>query len=190
MNRALHTGWGVQGGARALFFNKEVDTAWTVDLGASNYNYNGTNNNLTFTLHNLPFQVTDQVGQTTTQLVPDFPVSVDGVNQTFGNVAFGREWWLIGTGKDGGWPLWRVGFDGGGRWGTEKMNLMQLKHRTDVVGGLFFALHSDVEVPCSRAVLFGGVRLEYSYTWSDILQSQNDGDVQALNFMFSFGARF
>ena len=65
-----------------------------------------------------------------------------------------------------------------------------IRHRTDVVGQVFFALHSDVEVPCGCCIFQAGVRVEWDYTWSDILQRQNDSNMQDLNVMINLGIRF
>jgi hypothetical protein len=35
-SRALQTGWMIEGGGRTLFYDQEMDAAWTVDLGLSN----------------------------------------------------------------------------------------------------------------------------------------------------------
>jgi hypothetical protein len=85
---------------------------------------------------------------------------------------------------------WRVGFDAGGRWGTARLETHQLKHRSDVIGSAFFAAHSDVEVPCGCCIFYYGLRLEYDYTWSDILQLQNKSDLQDLNLLVTTGVRF
>lgn len=64
------------------------------------------------------------------------------------------------------------------------------KHRTDVVGGLFVALHSDVEVPYKSVILYAGVRAEFSYIWADLLQSQNNTDLMSINVLLNLGCRF
>src|SRR5262249_59921218 len=57
---------------------------------------------------------------------------------------------------------------------SAKMDLREIKHRTDVVGGFFLSAHSDVEIPCGCCIFQAGVRLAYDYIWTDILQSRND----------------
>jgi hypothetical protein len=121
--------------------------------------------------------------------VPRVDVTVRNLNRTFANLGFGREWYLVGTGHGGG-PTWRVGFDAGGRWGTANLNTHELPHRTDVIGGAWASVHSDVEMPYGGFIFFGGFRFEWDYTWSDILQIQNNSDIQDVNFMFSGGWRF
>src|SRR5262249_33967463 len=121
--------------------------------------------------------------------VPLVRVTVRNLNRTFANLGFGREWYLAGTGHGGG-PSWRVGFDAGGRWGSENLNTHELPHRTDAMGGAWASLHSDVEIPYGAFVFQGGIRAEWDYSWSDILQIQNNSDLQDLNLMFTAGIRF
>ncbi len=64
------------------------------------------------------------------------------------------------------------------------------KHRTDVVGGVFVALHSDVEVPCGTCILYAGVRAEFSFIAGDFLQPQNNTDLTTINVLLNLGCRF
>jgi hypothetical protein len=189
----LQTGWAIEGGGRALFFNPAVDAAWTVDLGVSNFNYNAHKPEPRFPLFDVPSRSTNAVGQTVNNPVPRLDVSVASLNQTFANVAIGREWYLLGRADchDGnGGLLWRVGFDAGGRWGSAKVDLNEIRHLTHAVGGIFVAVHSDVEVPCGCCIFQAGIRGEYDDTWSDVLQRQNDANLQTLNVMITLGVRF
>jgi hypothetical protein len=130
-------------------------------------------------------------------------VSIEDLNRTYFNVGFGRDWYLFGEaptylnrscGENGccgcGSPVWRIGVDGGGRYGSAKLELNQLRHRTDTMAGMFVGAHSDVEVPCGCCIFQAGIRVEYDYTWMDILQEHNDADVQGINLLFSIGTRF
>jgi hypothetical protein len=191
LSGASDTGWDIEGGGRVLFFNREVDAAWTVDLGIT-YIFNpSSSNNGPFTLFNVPVQTVAITGQQTTVNIPSIDVTVRNVNRTFVNLSGGREWWLLGTADSSHNDFnWRVGFDVGGRWGTEKVELNELKHRNDIISGLFVSAHTDVEVPCGSAILQAGIRLEYGYTWGDVLQHQNNGDTQDLNLTFMLGMRF
>lgn len=131
-------------------------------------------------------------------------VSVEDLNRTYFNVGFGRDWYLFGEaptylnrgcGEDGcgcgcGGPVWRVGVDGGGRYGSAKLELNQVRHRTDTIAGMFVGAHSDVEIPCGCCIFQAGVRVEWDYTWMDILQEHNDADVQDINLLFTIGTRF
>jgi hypothetical protein len=110
-------------------------------------------------------------------------------NRTFANLALGGEWYLSGPATCNH-RTWRSGFDVGGRWGTAKMDLTGIQHRTGVLTGVFAAVHSDLEIPCGCYLFFAGVRAEWGYTFSDILQSQNDADVMDVNLMLTAGVRF
>ena len=101
----------------------------------------------------------------------------------------GREWYLFGSASSG-CTMWRFGFDTGGRWGSERADFNEIRHRNDMIGGIWAAAHTDVEIPWGCCVLQAGFRVEYGYTWSDILQIQNKSDVQDINILFNFGVRF
>jgi hypothetical protein len=125
-----------------------------------------------------------------TLTVPQINASVASFNQTFVNAAFGREWYVVGCADCGDHWNWRVGADFGGRYGSAKLELNELSHRTDTIGGMFVAGHTDLEIPCRCAIVQAGLRAEYGYTWTDILQSQNPGDFQSFSLLFTLGARF
>jgi hypothetical protein len=179
---SLETGWTIQGGGRALFFNAPVDAAWVVDLGVGNFQYHASDRTRTVTFLNFPILGTN---------VPQLNVSPAAFNETYVSLGIGREWWMLGSAEACHQaPNWRVGVDAGGRYGSAKLEFNEIRHSTDVVGGFYLAVHSDLELPCGGCIFFAGVRGEYNYTWSDILQRQNDADIQALNLWFNFGARF
>jgi hypothetical protein len=185
LGNSLNPGWIVEGGARVLFFDQQVDAAWTVDLGLSNF-HNFSDHKRTATLLNVPVQTAN--GQT---VVPQLVVTPAAYNRTFANLAVGREWYLAGTADSCvNQSNWRVGVDLGGRWGSGKLDLDEIRHRVDVIGGIFIGLYSDVEVPCGNVIFHAGLRTEWAYTWSDILQRQNDADVQEINLMLTVGVRF
>jgi len=111
---------------------------------------------------------------------------------TFVNIGFGREWWLLGSaipGQQQGWN-WRVGVDGGGRYGSAMVRFDQIQHHTGVVGGMYAAIDSDLEHSFRCGVFFVGMRLEYDYIWTPLLQDQNNGNFQSLNLLFQTGVRF
>jgi hypothetical protein len=117
-------------------------------------------------------------------------VTLHNYNRTFVNLALGREWYLKGTALDCG-PKWRVGVDVGGRWGTSRLELNEIRHRTAVCEGLFVSAHTDVEYPCCSVVFLFGLRAEWSYTFCDqILQEINDTNLQEINIMLTTGVRF
>jgi hypothetical protein len=191
LHTVLHTGWGVEGGGRALFFDPAMDRAWTVDLGISNFSYHSSDREHVVVLHNVRERGTNPLtGQTTTQIVPEVSVTVRALNQTAAYVALGREYYLVGNGDctvDG--MVWRAGWDVGGRWGSQKLSLNEIQHRVGVFRGLFGAVHTDLEVPCESCIFQAGVRLEYGYNWSSILQDFG-GDLATINLMFTAGIRF
>jgi hypothetical protein len=183
----LHTGWNIQGGTRILFFNPDVDRAWVVDLGVSNVNYNATAVDRTITLTNLTFSPGSGQAPVT---VPSADVTVAGLNQTFFNVSLGREYYLWGQANSGELN-WRWGFDVGGGPATCKADFDEIRHRTGTYGSMFIDVHTDWEYPCRHSIIYGGLRAEYRYSYStEILQHQNDGDLQTINFLAELGIRF
>jgi hypothetical protein len=182
----LKTGWDVDVGARTLFFNPEVDAAWTVDLSVSNVHNGSSNFTTQYNLTNLKGGPNGGGA-----VVPSVNVAVRDLNRTYVNAAVGREWYLWGN-ADRCKPdvNWRVGFDVGGRYGTEKLEVTNFNHLTDVIAGTFGSVHTDLEIPWRCCIFQAGIRAEYGYTWGDVLQRQNDGDVQEINLLFTLGTRF
>jgi hypothetical protein len=190
----MKPGWDVEGGVRALLFNPEQTRAWTADLSVTNIHYY-TSTAKSAPLINFASQVTipsTTGGTPTTQtvIIPQFFVTPAGLNDTTVNLAFGRECYLIGAANTCSEPRWRIGGDVGGRWGSSRLDLVEIKHKTGSISGFFFSLHSDLEIPCGCCILFAGLRMEYGYTFSKILQQQNDTDLQVLNFVGTVGLRF
>jgi hypothetical protein len=193
---SIDSGWMIQGGARALFFDDAGNAAWTVDLGLTNiYNYGG-DDPPTVILRNVPNPLV-QSGQVVDPTIPPIigvaPVQVKHLNRTFVNLGGGREWYLYGSAvdtRDGTGAVWRVGLDAGGRWGTNKAQITFLGHLTDTIAGVYAAAHSDMDIPCGCCVFQVGLRLEWDYTWSDVLQVQNKSDVESLNLLFNVGVRY
>jgi hypothetical protein len=201
----LHPGWDIEGGARLLLFNPQMDRAWTVSLSVSNI-FNRTGDaNQPINLFNVPVHtLVESPGQgnlppgsiraTTpgTTNVPHVVATVSSLNQTFLNLGGGREWWLLGSADPGQQHgcNWRVGIDGGGRYGSAMVQFNELSHHTDTIGGLYCAIHTDIEYPWRCGILFGGIRYEYNYIWTSLLQSQNNGDYQSMNLLFQVGSRF
>lgn len=185
----LETGWIVQGGARALFFDPPQENAWTVDFSVSNIYNHGQRSDLPSFLPfiKVPANTTNVVGQANPPITLfNFPVTVHALNRTFANAAFGREYYLWGAANSDDVTC-RVGWDVGGRWGSASLQLNEIQHRTDVVGGVFFAVHTDAEIPWGKNLLTTGFRLEWDYTWSHIL---HEADVQDLNIMVTLGVRY
>lgn len=189
----LNLGWAVQGGARALLFDREEDAAWVFDIGITNI-FQTMGGDVTYNLFDL--EATNAFGQTV--IVPVTPVTGDSYNRTLVSLSLGRELWLAGTGRhtidgcatcDQGMN-WRIGWDVGGRWGSEKFQPNEVRHRTGVDGGVYLAAHTDLEIPCGACIFQTGLRLEYGYTWSDILQRHNRTDVQDIMLLWNLGLRF
>src|SRR5262249_44566567 len=122
-------------------------------------------------------------------VLPSIDVTFNRYNRTFVNAAFGREWHLWDPANSDGW-MWRAGFDAGPRYGTSKLDLNELPHRTRVIGGAFVSLHTDVEWPCGACIYQAGFRAEYSFTFSEILQDQNNANVHDIMLMLNLGVRF
>jgi hypothetical protein len=213
--KALTPGWEVVGGARSLFFDTDRQAAWTVDLNISNTFNHTTDAPTEFSLRNILVPVsqnsltgTPQTARANfipgvTQLTRLHPnsqtnfdfnapgVSVKSLNRTGANLWLGREWWLWGAAGNSGSVNWRVGADVGGSWGSEKVELRELRHRTGVYEGFDLAFHTDWEFPCNcGCIFFVGARLEWDYEWSHVLQAQNNANITDVNLLFTFGARY
>jgi hypothetical protein len=190
--RVLETGWQVQGGGRALFFNPEADAAWTVDLFLSNIGNQGQHSDRVLHLH-LLFN-NPNTGNTSRV---DFPVTVRALNRTYANLALGREWYLCspaancpscGRMEEG--CTWRVGLDLGGRWGTESMDFHEIKHRTEAIESLFASVHTDVEIPCGGWIFVVGGRFEWDNTWMHTILQSIPENLQNINVLMTLGVRY
>jgi hypothetical protein len=196
LGSSIDPGWGIEGGARLLLFNPDLTGAWTFDLGISNFYYTRVANPPKFTLLNLTTRVPPAGSPPGTPAsmdvpIPSIDVTVASLNQTFVDLSIGHEWYLQGSGsccQD--CTTWRFGLEFGGRYGTDKLDLQEIQHRTGVGTGIFVSAHTDWEFPWRCCILQFGLRAEYSYTWNEVMQIQNDSDVQALNVMLTFGCRF
>ena len=187
--RVLDPGFMVTGGLRSIFFQPSPNVGWTVDVGLSSVWYDAGRDERA-NIRNFVSNTT-VFGQNVQTIIPSFAVTPSSVNQTSVHLALGQEYYFAGDADpaDGGWK-WRAGWDAGGRWGTSKLVLKEIKHKTDVIGGALFGLHSDVEIPYGHCLFQVGVRAEYNYMWSDIIQSQNNTDIMSLNLMLTGGVRF
>ncbi len=193
----LNVGWMVGGSGRSLFFNPTHDAAWVIDLGVS-YTYNRGEQNDPVVLDIRQPPLSDPfTGRLTPQ--PDVPVlsAIRGVHRTSFNFGLGRDWWLWGPGSTGtteGWNL-RVGTLVGGRWGTAHVDVVPLNQpdgyarRQNVFHGVFLAAHSTFEVPFGGCILFGGLRVEWGYDWTNLVPPLG-GDIQNVNLLLSAGIRY
>jgi hypothetical protein len=191
LGKVLDTGWDIEGGARTLFFNTEGDAAWTLDLGMSNVNNHGQHSDRVATLNLIATDVNGNTGRFL------FPVTVQALNRTFVNLAVGRECYLWAPaancqncGRMGDGPTWRIGIDGGGRWGTEMLQFHEIRHRTEVIEGAFASIHTDLEVPWGGWVFVAGARIEYDYTWMHQILQGLPENLQELNGLITLGVRY
>lgn len=203
----LDTGWIIQGGARTLFFEPSCDRAWAIDLSILHM-HNDMKNDVRVPLNIITLDplLANPVPRRFffgRNGIP--PVQLRSLDRTFVNLGGGREWYLLGN-RSCCQTSWRVGVDAGGGWGSARGTYFDVRdfnnlvdgqpitfgipQRTDVIGRLYFGAHTDLEVPCGCCIWQFGVRAEYSYTWSDILQILNRADVQDINIMFNVGVRF
>jgi hypothetical protein len=187
----MKPGLDVEGGVRVLFFNTAEDGAWTADLFLKNMNF-ATQAHRKVNIDNFNSVTPNGLGGTNTTVIPVFPVTPSGLNDTTVNLVFGREFYLWGSTTDCKvkQPKWRAGFDLGGSWGSSKLDLLEIPHKTATVGGMCASIHTDIEVPCGCCIIYGGVRLEYGYLYNDILQKQNDTDLQTLSATLTMGLRY
>lgn len=183
LGRNLRTGFTVGGGVRALFYSNDYRRAWTLDVGLANAFHSGGGQKPAET-----FRYTTLVPPNNNLVT--IPVGVRNFSKTSLSLGGGREW-IFGGGTYQGecCGLLRVGIDGGGRWGSASIEFDRtLRHRTDVVGGMFAGTYANYEFPCWGLIGVGGVRTEWVYTWSDMLQRATDA--QEINLLFTAGVRW
>jgi hypothetical protein len=186
----MNTGFSFEIGARTLFFNPTVDRAWTVSFGLES-TWNSITNGPSFPLIGESITSINIFGQPETQFIPVQNVTPARLHTTTLNIAIGHEKYLWGSALCDGMSKFRVGWDIGGRVGKAKLDFLVEKNRTDTVGGFFLATHADYECPLNGCCTFYlGGRVSYGYTWSDILQSQNNTDFQLIGVYVTTGVRF
>jgi hypothetical protein len=213
LQHSLQDAGYVEGGARVLFYNPSMDKAWTFTLGVGDMWANSRHVVPSFTLLNVPVhvavpaagtplppgtppQLAALVGQVAagtpiTITLPSLTASVASYNQTWLSLYGGREWYLRGCADCSRqeWS-WRVGIDVGGRWATEKVDFNEIRHHTGIAGGVSMAGYSEVEIPYQCIIYSFGMRLQYDYLFTHILQSQNATDLQTFDLLFTAGLRF
>lgn len=191
-DQVLSPGWNVGGGGRSLFFNQEVTQAWVIDLGISNTHYNSHDRSNQISLFNLPYL--DRSGQFGIGVnkvinIPTIDVGIISLNQTFVNMSGGREVYFWGNAMTKENSM-RAGWDIGGRYGSQSVNLVGFPGIDNVVGAFFLAAHSDIQIPLGRAALLSGIRMEWDYSWSNIFQSHNNAELANIGLIFNFGLLF
>jgi hypothetical protein len=186
LSRNLLTGWSIMGGARAMFFNEPMTSAWVVDLHMINTNEGGRDTHT-------QFPITFFQNGTRSDLIVfqgaagRKTFSVHDINRESVGLGFGRDWYLWQPANTEG-IAWRWGAQVGGRYGSERANFNEFGHTVDVVGTAFLSAHSDIEFPCGRFYVNFGMRLEWSYTWSDVLQQTSDS--QDISLFLTAGIRW
>jgi hypothetical protein len=185
LTRELKVGWTIEGGGRALFFNEPMTRAWTVDVNIVNVYESGGRNNTEFPLVAYNAGVKETFGSNG---VPG--VLVQSSNRTLVGLALGREWYFWNDANCHG-RMWRAGVDVGGRYGSHSLYIVAdtgPSHVTDVVTSIYTAAHSDLEFPTRFGIFSVGLRMEWAYTFSDILQQPSN--IQDLSFLVNLGLRF
>lgn len=192
LGRDMVPGYLIQGGIRTQFFNDAADRAWAVDAGISHVS-NGHNQNRLYALRVIDFTGnTDITGQPEVALIqfgtPTTPgIRIRDTDRTYVNLGIGRDYYWRSSADDLHKHL-RLGWDVGGKYGTLSQEYNIIKHRTDVIGGVYCGLYGDVEYPTEWGTCFVGIRWEYGYTWADILQRASD--IQEINVTLTLGLRY
>jgi hypothetical protein len=201
LSSPLSEGFMIDGGGRSLFFNPERNRAWTIELGiGSIFNYASRSE------PDIPLRLNTTVQGATTPTFTNVLVNVRELNRTYAHASAGVEYYLRGSADCSDLPRWRVGFDGGGRIGNAKVDFRSfvlnspaltpnttttIPHFTDLIGGVTAALHTDYEYPWKGCCTFLiGFRLEWSYSWSDVLQAGNGSDMQDISLLLNTGVKF
>jgi len=194
----LNAGWTVGGGARTLFFTPDHTSAWTLDLGGS-YTHNdghGGKDGVNLFLRSQS-TVNQATGAVTAQ--PDRAVfsAIQGIHRMSFNFSVGRDVWLMGAGNVGGEHGTNVRIGGwvGGRYGSSHIDIIPLdvfngySRRQNVFEGFVVGTHLTCETPMGAWILFGGVRAEYGYDWTN-LAPPLQGNLNNINLQVTLGIRF
>jgi hypothetical protein len=177
----LSPGWMFQVGGRSMFFDAAEIRAWTVEIAVS-HTYN-----------------TGEGNQTPVTLFNGDNVTVRDLHRTDVTFSFGREYYLIGEARSHDNPRWRVGWDGGIRWGTTRLDTND-PHET-VTGSLFrrvnswnwgpvVAFHTDMEFPHGCCSFVVGARGEWDTIFNHHLLPADDGQISSVNLLLTLGVRY
>ncbi|MBI2807893.1 MAG: hypothetical protein HYX68_23160 [Planctomycetes bacterium] len=182
LGRELQNGWSFKTGARVLFFNEPHSRAWVVDVHIVNTRQGAREQGTEFPV------VVFQRGTKIEFGKNGLPGATLGdSNRTLVGVGLGRDWYP-GQPANASDPRWRFGLDVGGRYGSQRLTLNEARHLTDVIGSFYTGVRSDVEIPWGHWVLHTGIRAEWAYTFSDILQRTSD--VQEISLFLNAGVRY
>lgn len=170
--RNLNTGIATQIGGRSQFFNAAGDAAWAIDAHlAYTYNNAGGRDIITFRTE---------------------PVIIRDLHRWAVGLGFGRDMFLVAPGFVAGtWDAnFRLGWDVGGRLGSGHVDLTPLlepdgyRRHQDTFGQTFVGVMGTIEVPVGGYTALGGLRVEWDYTWSQILpKGSNFHEVDVLAVM-------
>ncbi len=170
------TGWTTEWGGRSLFYNPPETGAWVIDLS------------LMYTFNN------GRKGQSTF-LFTGTPETVTHLHRTDATLEFGREHYLKGSARSEGWK-WRVGWDGGIRYGTTRMDVTDPHGNFNRLNswnyGPELAVHTDWEHQCGCCIWIVGFRGEWAEVFNNKLESQSaiPHSVMDLSLLFTLGVRF
>ncbi len=182
LSRELTTGWSIGGGGRALFYNEPQTRAWVVDAHIINTNQWSSKRDTQF-----PVTIF-RAGDKQVFGADGVPgVTVQSANRTMAGLGVGQEFYPWKPADYEG-RKWRVGYDLGGRYGSLILTLNETRGIKDVAGGIYVGGHSKFECPWRNVMFHMGVRFEWSYTWSDVLQRSSD--VQDISVLLSTGMRY
>jgi hypothetical protein len=184
MSRVLDPGWVVEAGARSLFFDPSMSAAWVIDLGLINIWNHANRPDVKIPLQ-LAGSATALPGSAAA-VAANPGVTISTLDRTFVSLGLGRDWFLAGSGG----AAWRIGAEGGFRYGSERLELNEITHRTDTIAAAFAGIYAGVEIPWGASVLVAAARVEWAYTWSDILQVGIRSDVSEVNATLQAGVRF
>jgi hypothetical protein len=173
LNTAGHT---VQVGGRSQFFDPPGDAAWALDLHLQ-YEFNNADAQDVVTFRGEPVLVRE---------LHRWAVGLGG----------GRDMFLSAPGFVGGtWDAnFRLGWDVGGRWGTGHVDLNPLfepegyRRHQDVFAQAFAGVLATVEVPVGGWTWVGGGRLEWDYTFSDLIPKGSS--FHEINVLLMCGVRY
>jgi hypothetical protein len=181
LSRECLVGWTLEGGFRGLCFDPAMTSAWTIDVGIVN-----SNNGALSPGTPVPLEINEPnaVGTVTSTKLK---ATVKNYNRTFFNLGFGKEWYPLAPANSPG-GTWRFGVDGGGRYGSASMTFNEIRHRTHTIYGTYAAIHTDYEIPCGCCYIAFGLRCEWCYTWSGILQKQSN--LEDINTLVTFSVRY
>lgn len=182
-NNVTSAGYILSVGGRSLFFNPIGSKAWTAEFGID-YIYNSGARD---------FEEFDIFGMFS---------SIREHHRAAVHLAGGQEIYLFCPAYQNNFN-WRIGWDVGGRFGAERINLnvipdppnanlppIGFSRRNDTYLGVLVGFHTDIEYPLPGCRTFiSGVRIEWGYNWSEVIPTI-DVDLQDVNISLNFGIKF